>query len=293
MKRTLIYGASGFCGSHIYNALTLYCDVIGVGFKNVPKGMTYSNVTKRKMVEEDLLGCDPDYVVFAAGNKKRDTSYKELYRDNVLPIKNIYSVIKEHKLKTRVIFISTDSVFSGFDGKNKDTDPPQPNTKYGKTKSLAEKELHPRPIYRNHPYFPDSDICEDNPVDSRIIRTSAVIGKGSLFLSWLMDNFIKKEPFTVYSNHYLSPTSIELLTNSIVYIMENWDIVKQPIIHICGKRMSRYQFAGLVAKVGGYKNVIKDTGIFFDTSMIPSDIQKKIIHKPMEEYLKGLICSIN
>jgi len=89
------------------------------------------------MVEEDILGCQPDFIVFAAGNKNRNASYKELYRDNVLPIKHIYKAIKKHSLKTRVIFISTDSVFSGEDRRNYDHRIPRPTTNYGKTKYLA------------------------------------------------------------------------------------------------------------------------------------------------------------
>lgn len=279
-QRVILYGASGFLGSHIHKALLLYCDVIGTGFKNVPKYLTYSDATKRKMVEEDLLGCMPDYVIFAAGNKNLKAPYRELYRDNVLPMKNIYSVIKEHKLKTRVIFISTDAVFNGLNGYHQDSEVPQPTNNYGKTKYLAEQALEPNPL--SHGMV--------NPVDYRIIRTSAVIGKGSLFLTWLIENF-KLGSFKVYSNVFLSPTSIELLTNSIIYIIENWDKVRQPIIHICGKRMSRYQFARLVGRAGNHTaNVFKDNDSpACDTSMIPSDIQKKIIHKPMKEFLCSIV----
>jgi len=128
-----------------------------------------------------------------------------------------------------------------------------------------------------------------NPVDYRIIRTSAVIGKGSLFLSWLKTNFTTVDSFKVYDNQFLSPTSIELLTNAIIYIIENWDKVRQPIIHICGKRMSRYKFACMVKdssplfRAAVERDKLK---IACDTSMIPSNVQKKIIHKPMEQFLK-------
>jgi len=281
MTKILLYGASGFCGSHIFKALNRPgWFVIGTAFKHTQAGLTYTDLTKYKMVEEDILGCEPDFIIFAAGNKDRNASYKELYRDNTLPIKHIYKVIKEHKLKTRVIFISTDAVFSGEDKDNYDGRVPQPTTNYGKTKYLAEQALEPNPLSHGM----------KNPVDYRIIRTSAVIGRGSLFLSWLMDEFSHCDLFKVYADQYLSPTSIELLTNAIVYIIENWDKVKQPIIHICGKRMSRYQFACLVAKAINYGgSIYKDKGKYSDTSMVPSDIQKKIKHKPMEEYLKGLL----
>ena len=280
-KRILLIGASGFIGRHLYKILKLYYDVIGVGFKHVYSPIVYSDVTKYKMVKQDILGYKPDFIIFAAGNKDLKASYRDLYRDNVVPVKNIYKVISKYNLKTKVIFLSTDAVFDGQCGWNYDSLLPYPVSNYGKTKFLAEQALEPHPVH----------FGLSNPVDYRIIRTSAVIGEGSLFLSWLLESFKSYNSFAVYANRFLSPTSIELLTKSIVYLIDNWDKVRQPIIHICGKRMSRYEFSCLVKKAGDFKsNVCKDLyNAPCDSSIIPSDIQKKIKYKPMEQYLKEIL----
>lgn len=286
-KKILIIGASGFIGNSLYRYLNKnfhdFFEIIGTYcFSKTSNNLNQLDITSYNDLEKNLCHFIPAYVLLAAGIKdirECENNYSLAYALNTQPAISIIKIISENELPTRVIFFSTDYVFDGKKGRYKETDLPNPQTNYGKTKYLAEKA------------FLDSNI------DFKIIRTAAVMGKGGTFFDWLLNTMKKEKTVALYDNIYFSPTPLSLLNESIAAIINNYDSIQQKILHIVGeKRLSRYQFALMVKQ---YINceclIIKEkttnkTLLFQkDLSLLPSDIINKWKNKNFEDYIKDEI----
>lgn len=143
MDKVLIVGASGFLGKHLSNAFSdLGSDVMGTSQKyDMPGYIQFS------------LGTDPveklvpyiskaDIVILAAAIT--DISYidrnpNESSKVNVLASRDLVKEVV--KLGKRIIFISSDNVFTGDSGRYSDSDTPVPVSLYGQQKLTIEQEI--------------------------------------------------------------------------------------------------------------------------------------------------------
>lgn len=286
-KRILIIGASGFIGRSVYRYLKknlhdkfeitgTYCS------SKSPNDLERLDITSFEDLENFLLQYVPDFVLLLAGTKnvqECEDNYSSALILNTQPSISLINIISNHKLHTRVIFFSTDYIFDGKRGGYKETDLPNPQTNYGKTKFLAEKA------------FLDSNI------NYKIIRTAAVMGKGGTFFDWLLTTMQKEREIVMYNNIFFTPTPLGLLNESIASIIKYYDKIDQKILHIVGERkLSRYQFALMVKKyLNSECSIIAeekiDNNLLFqnDLSLIPSDIINNWKMKSFEEYLKDEI----
>jgi len=97
------------------------------------------------------------------------------------------------------------------------------------------------------------------------------------------------------SRVYFSPTSIDLLADAMIYLINNYNNVSGPVIHVTnGQRMSRFEFALMCQKLitKSPARIIQDegTGGFpHDLSLRPSLIQQHLRVTTLEDYLRGII----
>ena len=129
-----------------------------------------------------------------------------------------------------MVQLSTDYVFEGSgiceDGKvrpYRETDSPNPQTVYGESKFIGEKEV----IDRVPKYF--------------IVRTAWLYGDGHNFVKTMLDLATKNEKLTVVDDQIGSPTSTVDLAKAIIALIET---EKYGIYHgTCEGQCSWYEFA--------------------------------------------------
>ena len=153
--KILITGASGFIGSFIVE------EALKRGFETwaaVRKSSSREylqderikfielNLSSKEQLVAQLRGKDFDYVVHAAGVTKC-LNKQDFYRINTEGTKHLVDALIELQMPLkRFVFISSLSIFGAIKEQQpyeeiKETDTPQPNTEYGRSKLAAEQYL--------------------------------------------------------------------------------------------------------------------------------------------------------
>jgi nucleoside-diphosphate-sugar epimerase len=153
--KILITGASGFIGSFIVE------EAIKQGFETWAAMRKSSskeylqderihfielNLSKKEQLVDQLRGHDFDYVVHAAGVTKC-LNKQDFMRINCEGTKNLVEAILEVGMPLkRLVYLSSLSIFGAIKEQQpydeiRETDTPQPNTEYGRSKLAAEKYL--------------------------------------------------------------------------------------------------------------------------------------------------------
>lgn len=262
-----IIGKDSFLGKHLFRFFSEKdeFEVLGTSFKDL-------DITKEDQIHNFLEKNKPDSVILLAGSKdvkalEQDEDFAQ--RINVLPPKYFVQGIKKLNLKTTFFFMSSDYVFDGAIGNYKDTDITCPTTVYGKNKETVENYL------------------KQSGINYKIIRTAAVLGEGSVFLSWLLDELKNDTDVEMFSNSYFSPTCISFLCEAFEKI-----ITKNPpenILHVThGQRLSRYELAKLVQSIirTSKCEILPFETKEKDLSLIPSDFILAQNFASFEEYLQ-------
>lgn len=153
--KILITGASGFIGSFIVEeALKRGFETWAAVRKSSSKAYLQDerinfielNLSSKEQLVEQLKGKGFDYVVHAAGVTKC-LNKQDFSRINTLGTKNLVDALMEVGMPLkRLVFISSLSIFGAIKEQQpykeiRETDTPQPNTAYGKSKLEAEKYL--------------------------------------------------------------------------------------------------------------------------------------------------------
>ncbi len=153
--KILITGASGFIGSFIVEeALRRGFETWAAMRKSSSKAYLQDerihfielNLNSKEQLVEQLKGKDFDYVVHAAGVTKC-LNKADFHRINTEGTKNLAEALLEVKMPLkRFVFVSSLSVFGAIKEKMpydeiSESDTPQPNTAYGRSKLAAEQYL--------------------------------------------------------------------------------------------------------------------------------------------------------
>ena len=153
--KILITGASGFIGSFIVEeALKKGFDTWAAVRKSSSKeylkderiNFIELNLSSKAQLIEQLRGHNFDYVIHAAGVTKC-LNKQDFHRINTEGTKNLLDAILELQMPLkRFVFVSSLSIFGAIKEQQpydeiRETDIPQPNTEYGRSKLAAEKYL--------------------------------------------------------------------------------------------------------------------------------------------------------
>lgn len=171
---------------------------------------------------------------YTAVDKAEDEG-KEL--DEKINVNGTENVAKAAKaVGAKFVYISTDYVFDGTkkEGVYKETDTPNPQNEYGRTKLLGEQAV--------------KDLLDEY----FIIRTSWVFGKYGHNFVYTMKRLAQTHPrLTVVDDQYGRPTWTRTLAEFMVYIIEN--NADYGIYHLSNENScSWYEFA---------KEILKETDV--------------------------------
>ncbi|MDD3416502.1 MAG: SDR family oxidoreductase [Lachnospiraceae bacterium] len=207
MRKILITGSSGMLGKDIYKILSINKDneiyAINRKIDASVKNSYDVDIREHLKVYSIINSINPDVIIHTAALVNVDFCEKNkdiAYEVNVNASKYLA------KLTKRMIYISTDSVYNGFDGNFKETDRKNPINYYAETKSIAEDE-----------------IMRINP-NSIIIRTNLYgyhtpLGK-SLF-EWAYENLSRSSEIKGFHDVLFNPLYTTQLAHAIKTLLEN------------------------------------------------------------------------
>lgn len=232
--RILITGASGMLGSTLVKYLQKKFDVYATSRSDFEENHS-KNFLRFDLLEDSydrLMGwADPDLVIHAGAIT--DLDYAE---DNI----NITHKINGESVKkflsddfnSRIIFISSDAVFSENIHMAKESDVISPHNVYGKSKQIGENYL----LEAGEPHL--------------VLRTT-ILGKNLNvkkvgFLEWMINSIKNGERITLFDDAIFTPITIWNLCDELEWIIKN---SISGAIHISSdKGISKYNLGIKVCK---------------------------------------------
>lgn len=278
--KILLTGISGYVGGILKNELIAKYSLLGVNRTTIVSDNVLCDLSDYESVKK-LKVHDPDVVIHAAGNK--DIQYCEnnpdsAYKNNTQPLTNLIRVFGG---KSRIIYLSTDYVFAGDRGYYAELDKPDPLTEYGRSKYKAEVE------------------CLKSGIDDFfILRLSALYDKNATFPRYVFDSIKQGRIVECYSDIFYSPTYFKDFSVLIKMIIES-DNLENKILHSCGERTSRYEFARKLCVSCGYdeelivsKNLGENSYFLFHDLSLKNDVTEKelgVKKSDLDNILGGLL----
>lgn len=240
--KILVTGSNGLTGHKIV------LEAIAKGFDVLATSYSYSifptdlncnfellDITNKLEVDYIIGNFQPDVIINTAGVTKPDDCEKdniECWRTNVEGVKNLVDI--SNKLDCHLVHFSTDFIFSGDQGMYSETDLPNPQNFYAKSKLESEQ------------------IVISKSKNYSIIRTVLVYGyseylQKSNILLWVKNSLEQKKAIKVVSDQYRTPTLVEDLAKAAIVIAEK---KLEGVYHISGDNyLSVYELALKIADV--------------------------------------------
>jgi dTDP-4-dehydrorhamnose reductase len=240
MTHVLITGASGLLGSNVVRESSQACNVTAVVYQNplefervdVEK-VDLTDAAKAKAV---IFAAKPDWVIHCAADTAIDeleSAQERAQLANVDMTRNVARASAE--IGAQMLFVSTDSVFSGRDGPYSEIDKPEPINVYAQSKLDGENaavEEHPGPL---------------------IVRTNLFgwgQGKKLSLAEWFYSNLKEDQPVPGFIDVHFSPIYASELARLFLRMLQEG---LQGLYHLAGaKCVSKFEFGVRLAQTFGY-----------------------------------------
>jgi dTDP-4-dehydrorhamnose reductase len=232
MKKVLITGTRGMLGKDIYQLLNTNKEyqIYALNRKkdDKVKNSYEMDIRDYQKVSEITNGIKFDVIIHTAALV--DVDFCEKNKEIAFDI-NVNASKHLAKLTERMVYISTDSVYNGFDGDFKESDEKKPTNYYAETKSNAEDEIL---------------VANSNSI---IIRTNIygyhMPGGKSLF-EWGYNNLSRINEIKGFNDVVFNPLYTKQLAYSISMLLNtNFS----GILNIgCENSLSKYEFLVKLAR---------------------------------------------
>lgn len=231
----LVTGATGFLGRAVCDALRPSAKVTGLGFRHEQDSIWPVDLRNLNDFASVLTDAAPDWVVHCAAYRDPDfceMNQEETQRLNVMPVRTLVDTLPG---TARVLFISTDYVFSGEHAPYREGDQRNPVNFYGQSKREAE------------------DIALERG-DSLILRIPLLVGDGPDFDG---SGFIAKTIKTLESGQEVEvdnktmryPTDIRDVAEAVLHLI---DARATGIFHYSGKEgRTQYEWSKAIGEQVG------------------------------------------
>ncbi|WP_416729777.1 sugar nucleotide-binding protein [Fictibacillus sp. JL2B1089] len=201
--KLLILGATGFLGSKLYNLTSNNREFKVIGTSRSPHedpGIIEADAIQEHSIESAVAEFEPDVIIWTL------MSFEDEKRIIDRGLKPLLSTVK---LRTKVIFVSTDAVFVGGDGGYKETDaigklPEEaPLAEYINGKVAGEKLIRKKHsnyiIIRTGPLYSDAS---DSIIEKRTLK--------------MIESIRKSKSIDAASNVYRTFVNVDDLANAIL-----------------------------------------------------------------------------
>lgn len=246
--KILVLGGNGMLGSQLVEDLKSLNDVYTIGRTKCINSKNHFeiDINNAQSLSFFLKENYFELVINSAAiidHVECETNPEDCLRINALINKTLLDSTHH---ETKIIYISTDAVFSD---KNKERLPSSctsPQSLYGLSKDFAEKILLNSEEIRNF----------------LIIRTT-IVGfnfKKKGFIEWIVNSLMNNKEITLFEDVIFNPISIYNLSAKIQYIL-NREQIKRNIIHLNGtEAISKYKFGLSFAKETGLNHELIKKG---------------------------------
>lgn len=238
-KKILIIGGSGFIGRYLMAIFQeVGIEVFGTYYcHQIDDTLIFLNVLDGKELMPALYRIRPDIIIHCAALtnvKQCETDRESAIMLNVeVPV-----VIARYcsDFGARMIFLSTDLVFSGKEGLYTEESCTDPVNFYGYTKALAEERLLPYPMVT-------------------IVRTSLNYGYESSFVQWMMSLLQKGQRVPLFIDEFRNAVYAADFARSLLPLL-----VAEPqhrfYHNAASDAMSRYEWGVHLLRLIGHENHI-------------------------------------
>lgn len=238
MTKLLISGGSGFVGQNLAEFFAPRYTVVTTHLSR-PPAVTELNTQSVQLDVRDAGATfrvfervKPDVVIHAAGNKNVrfcEDHPDEAYRINALATQNVARACRD--FGARMIYLSSDLVFSCVSGNYKEHDSPQPASVYGASKLEGER------------------LALQETGDVVVCRSGGIYGKKSPLLSWFASEVGAGRSVECFVDVFNTPTYVENLAEMLEAIIRKRLV---GVFHTAGReRVSRYEFFQSYARAFG------------------------------------------
>ena len=260
-RKILITGGSGLLGQYLNiecsgnnTILTCYNDHIGNCNMFESVKIDINNFDSVKKVFHSF---QPEIVIHAAAITNTiplpNQNSKDLYKTNVRATKNIAEFCE--KMKSKLIYISTDLVYAGYRGSMLKEDAKLiPASLYAETKLMSEQKI--KGTFENY----------------LILRTSLLYGLGIIHSTCHFDKMNNElrngKEVTLFSDQFRTPISLKEAAR-IILKLAKLDI-NNKTINVGGiERVSRYELGEILCLVAGYDKSLLKKNSLDDFSQLP------------------------
>jgi dTDP-4-dehydrorhamnose reductase len=241
--RVLVTGSNGLLGSKLIAAMQARTNLVPLaasrGAASAGSAVPFYplDVTDRESVERAVVAARPDVVVHTAAMTDVDGCERDpegAWAANVAGTQHVVDACEQ--VGAAVVHLSTEYVFDGTSGPYVETDPTNPLGVYARSK-LASETVVAR--------------CGQRWA---VARTTVLFGYSPSarrnFVLWLLERLASHQPARIVADQVGSPTLADNLAEMVLALATRG---AQGIYHTVGaSRLSRYEFARLVAEVFGH-----------------------------------------
>ena len=245
MKNKIILFGYGFLGKNIYLELEKKGLVVIKTKLEEMKDVIQLDISDHKKISDLIDKEKPDIVINCAG--RNDIDFLEKNPEQAIAINSIGPEIiakKCEEYNSRLVHISTDSIFDGQKGMYDENDVPNPKNIYAKTKLEGEKKV--------------TKECSN----SVIVRTNfyGIDNSRKYLFNNMLEKLKQKQDIIGFDDVHFTPLSVENLSQQITDVtFSNYN----GIIHLgSDKKISKYEFCKIMAKKLGFgENYVKQGSI--------------------------------
>ena len=245
MENKIILFGYGFLGKNIYFELEKKGLVVIKTKLEEMKDVIQLDISDHKKISDLIDKEKPDIVINCAG--RNDIDFLEKNPEQAIAINSIGPEIiakKCEECNSRLVHISTDSIFDGQKGMYDENDVPNPKNIYAKTKLEGEKKV--------------TKECSN----SVIVRTNfyGIDNSRKYLFNNMLEKLKQKQDIIGFDDVHFTPLSVENLSQQITDVtFSNY----KGIIHLgSDKKISKYEFCKSMAqKLGFGENYVKQGSI--------------------------------
>jgi dTDP-4-dehydrorhamnose reductase len=210
MTHVLITGASGLLGSNVVREASQRFAVTAVVHKHkvafIGVDVETADLTDAKRARDLIIDEHPDWVIHCAA----DTAIEELEsapeRAQLLNVEMTRNITRScAELGAQMLYVSTDSVFSGDGGPYSETDKPEPKNVYARSKLDGEK------------------AAQDEFPAALIVRTNLFgwsPGKNRSLAEWFYQNLREGTPVPGFTDVFFSPVYAPVLARIFFQMLQ-------------------------------------------------------------------------
>ncbi len=227
--RLLVTGAGGQLGAYLMRELTGRRDVVAW------HGSPDVDLADRDATAAAFAAARPDLVIHCAALSSFARCHREPALAEAINVGGTRLLAElAAAARARLLFVSTDLVFSGERGGYVEQDAPAPLSVYGRTKALAEEAVRACP-------------------GGLVVRVSLLFGPSFVGRPSFFDEQLaalrERRPCTLFTDEWRTPLSLPTAARALVALAES-DAVG--VLHLGGpERMSRLEMGQRLAAVVG------------------------------------------